>query len=132
MPTVTAADVAPEITVVKTADPTTVNEGGESVTYTYAVTNTSASSTDRELTLTALVDDRGTAATGDDVDLLTAGTFVGGDTDSNTLIDAGETWTYTLHHRRDAQRRRQPDQRGDGDRRRRRGHQRYATPTMPR
>ena len=92
--TVTGADVAPEITVVKTADPTTVNEGGQSVTYTYAVTNTSASSTD-PLTLTALVDDRGTAATGDDVDLLTAGTFVGGDTNSNTLIDAGETWTYT-------------------------------------
>ena len=92
--TVTGLDVAPAITVVKTADPTTVNEGGQSVTYTYEVTNTSASSTD-PLTLTALVDDRGTAATGDDVDLLTAGTFVGGDTNGNTLIDAGETWTYT-------------------------------------
>ena len=89
----TGADVAPDDhRLVKTADPTTVNEGGQSVTYTYAVTNTSASSTD-PLTLTALVDDRGTAATGDDVDLLTAGTFVGGDTNSNTLIDAGETWT---------------------------------------
>ena len=29
---------APAITIAKTADPTTVNEGGQSVTYTYALT----------------------------------------------------------------------------------------------
>ena len=85
---------APAITIAKTADPTTVNEGGQSVTYTYALTNEGLAVD--PLTLTALVDDRGTLAdTSDDVDLLTSGTFVGGDIDGDNLIDAGETWIYT-------------------------------------
>src|SRR6185369_13680391 len=100
--TVTGIDVAPSIHVVKTADPTTINEGGQSVTYTYAVTNTSSSSTDAELTLTALVDDRGTVATGDDINLLAGfvsgsshGTsYTGGDTDNDYKVDAGETWSF--------------------------------------
>ena len=50
--TINVDAVAPAIMVVKTADPTKVNEGGQSVTYTYEVTNTSPSSTD-PLTLTA-------------------------------------------------------------------------------
>ena len=55
------------------------------------MTNTSTSSDRRRLTLTSLVDDRGTATTGDDVDLLTndaalrtTGTITSnGDTDSD-------------------------------------------------
>ena len=91
--TINVTAVAPAIMVVKSADPTTVNEGGQSVTYTYAVTNEGLAVD--PLTLTALVDDRGTTDTLDDVNVLASGTFVGGDTNGNTLIDAGETWTYT-------------------------------------
>ena len=94
-PVLPTETLPPANAVVKTADPATVNEGGQSVTYTYELTNTSPASR-TPLTLTSLVDDGGTPAdTSDDVNLLTAGTFVGGDTDGDGLIDAGETWTYT-------------------------------------
>src|SRR5258708_6907994 len=96
--TVTYTGVAPAIQVVKSATPTTVSEGGvgnQTVTYTYAVTNASPASTD-PLTLVSLIDDNGTPGnTSDDVNLLTAGTFVGGDANNNGLIDKGETWTFT-------------------------------------
>src|SRR5206468_1248561 len=86
------------IQVTKSASTTSISEGGagnQAVTYTYVVTNTSVASTD-PLTLTALVDDNGTPGNlSDDVNLLTAGTFVGGDTNGNGRIDRGEAWTYT-------------------------------------
>ncbi len=40
-PALPTENLAPANAVVKTADPATVNEGGQSVTYTYEVTNTS-------------------------------------------------------------------------------------------
>ena len=97
-------DGAPSIHVEKTAEPASIHEGGQSVAYTYAVTNTSAASTDGELTLTSLKDDRGTAGTGDDVNLLNGfvagvshGThYVGGDTDNDYKVDANETWTFNF------------------------------------
>ena len=50
--------------------------GTQSVTYTYVVTNTSTGSTD-PLTITSLIDDNGTPGNAaDDVNLLTAGSFV--------------------------------------------------------
>ena len=71
--------MAPAITIGKTVD---ANKDGsfnetEALTtvdgkafYKYVVTNTSSASTDNELTLTSLVDDRGTVGVGDDVNLL--------------------------------------------------------------
>ncbi len=93
--TVTGVDVLPGIHVEKAASLTQVQAGAQtSVTFTYDVTNISTTSLD-PLTLTHLVDDMGTVATGDDVDLLVLGTFVGGDTNGNSLIDKGETWSFT-------------------------------------
>ena len=40
-PALPTENLPPASAVVKTADPATVNEGGQSVTYTYEVTNTS-------------------------------------------------------------------------------------------
>ena len=111
--TVTYTDVAPAIDVVKTASPTSVSEGGvgsQAVTYTYAVTNTSPAAASDPLSGVTLADTDGTP------------TFVGGDTNSDNLLEAGETWTYTLTVTRAAAgRRHQPHQHGDGHRHRRRG-----------
>ena len=52
--TVTRTDVAPTITVDKTADPTTVSEFGGNVTFTVKVTNTVA----EPVTLDGAVDDQ--------------------------------------------------------------------------
>ena len=65
------------------------------MTYSYVVTNTSTGSTD-PLTITSLVDDNGTPANlADDVNLLTSGSFSGGDTNANGQVDLGESWTWT-------------------------------------
>ena len=56
--TVTVTDVAPSLSVTKTASPTSVSEGGvgnQLVTFTYTVTNTSSASTD-PVTITSLSD----------------------------------------------------------------------------
>ena len=84
-------DGDPAITVEKTVEPTAVAEGGvdgQTVTYTYVLTNTSDASTD-PLTLTSLLDTRAG-------DILADGTFVGGDDNDNSLLDQDETWTYTI------------------------------------
>ena len=95
--TVTGQDVAPAVNIVKTADPVIVPETGADVTYTYEVTNVSPAPTDSELLITSLIDDNATPGDmGDDIDLLVDGTFVGGDADSDGLLDFGETWTYTF------------------------------------
>ena len=101
----------PAINIVKTVDANkdgTFNDS-ESLTtadgkanYLYVVTNTSPASTDQGLVLTSLVDDRGTAAIGDDVNLLTGfssgssyGTYyVGGDTDGDYQVDKNESWNF--------------------------------------
>ena len=70
--------------------------GDQTVTYRYALTNTSDASTD-PLTITSLSDDNGTPLTLDDVNLLTAAGVTlhkrGGDADE--LLESGETWIYT-------------------------------------
>ena len=94
------------------ASPTTVSEGGvgnQSVTYTYAVTNTSAAAGVDPLSGVTLADTDGTP------------TLVS-DGDSDALLEAGETWIYTLTVTvppQDAGH--QPHQHGDGHRHRRRG-----------
>jgi len=83
--TVTYTDTAfvhvvnPDISIVKTADPTAVyaNDG---VTYTYTVTNPG----DDPLSNVSVSDDRCSPVT-----------FVGGDTNYDGLLDLSETWTYT-------------------------------------
>jgi uncharacterized repeat protein (TIGR01451 family) len=75
---VTLTDALPGIQVVKTASPTTVRVG-DLVTYTYAVTTTTSES----LSDVEVEDDKCSPVT-----------FVGGDTDGDTLLDPGETWTF--------------------------------------
>src|SRR5262249_39820998 len=77
-------EVAPAIQVVKTASTATVPETGGSVTYSYAVTNTSPAGVFDPLRGVTLSDTDGTPA------------FVSGDTDNDGLLGAGETWIYTL------------------------------------
>ena len=88
----TYTDVAPAINIVKTVDPLTVLEDdhtGGNVTYTYKLTNTSPAGEFDPLTITSLVDDKAG-------NILTGGTFVGGDADNDGLLDFNETWTYTI------------------------------------
>ena len=110
--TVTYADVAPAIGVVKTASPTSVSEGGvgsQAVTYTYAVTNTSAAAGVDPLSGVTLADTDGTPT------LVSNG-------DGDALLEAGETWIYTLTVTvPTAERRHQPHQHGHRHRHRRRG-----------
>jgi len=103
--TITGTDVAPAIAVDKLVDANGdsifsdaewMSPGSHEVTFKYTVTNTSLASTD-PLTLKKLLDDNGTPddAT-DDINLLAGyGTFSGGDTNDNGLIDRGESWVYT-------------------------------------
>ena len=88
--TVTYNNVDPAITVEKMGEPTAVAEGGvngQTVTYTYVLTNTSEASTD-PLTVLSLVDDQAG-------DILEAGTLVD-DGDGDALLAPGESWTYTI------------------------------------
>src|SRR5439155_1235174 len=85
--TITYSDVTPAIAITKSADPTSVSEGGvdsQSVTYTYLRSNTSTAEAYEPLS----------AVTGSDSD----GTpvYVSGDTNSDGMLNVGETWTYTL------------------------------------
>jgi len=99
--TVTGQDVLPDINIVKDASVSLVQAGTPTdVTFTYTITNTSTTSLD-PLTLTGLKDDMGTAATGDDVDLLALiaandpnVTFTGDGGDG--ILQKGETWTITF------------------------------------
>jgi LPXTG-site transpeptidase (sortase) family protein len=59
--TVTYTDVLPDVSVTKTANPTSIPETGGSVTFTYTVENTS----DVSVTITSLVDDKFGSLTGD-------------------------------------------------------------------
>ena len=77
--TVAITDTLPVITVVKTASATSVHTGA-SVTYTYEVTTVGT----EELSNITVVDDKCSPAA-----------FVSGDTDTDSKLDPGETWTYT-------------------------------------
>ena len=63
-----------------------LRRAGAIVTWTYVVTAT----TSTPLSNVDVVDDDGTPGTGDDLH-----PFVGGDTNSNHVLDPGETWRYT-------------------------------------
>ena len=58
---------------------------GTNVTYTYEIENTG----DVDLDITSISDNP-------HGNILTDGTFVSGDTDSDDILDTDETWTYTL------------------------------------
>ena len=84
--TITYDDVLPAIQVLKSADPTSVPEGGvgsQSVTYTYLVTNTSDAGVADPLSGVTLTDTDGTPV------------FQSGD-DGDGLLEVGEIWVYTL------------------------------------
>ncbi len=92
-------NVLPNLGVTKSASATSVPEGGVGnpvVTFTYTLVNNSPAASD-PLVLVSLVDDNGsTGNVADDLNIVALGTLVGGDTNANGLIDAGETWTYQL------------------------------------
>jgi hypothetical protein len=105
--TVTADSVAPTITVVKTVDADGDGVFTESeeipadgqvhaVDYRYELTNTSTAGDVDPLTIDSLIDDLGTADTGDDVDVTLVGSLVKTGGDQDDLLEVGETWTYTL------------------------------------
>jgi hypothetical protein len=84
----------PGINLVKLTNGTDNNSGtgptvavGSTVNWTYTVTNTG----NVELSNVSIVDDNGTAGTGDDF----APTYVSGDTDSDLKLDTSETWTFS-------------------------------------
>jgi uncharacterized repeat protein (TIGR01451 family) len=82
--TVSASDTAvvailrPGIALDKTASPASVHVG-DNITYTYAVTNTG----NTPLSGVSVTDDR-----------LGAVPFIGGDTNTNGILDTGETWIF--------------------------------------
>ncbi|MFM7097808.1 MAG: hypothetical protein ACKO16_10400 [Gemmataceae bacterium] len=79
-------DLQPAITIVKTPDPTSVNEGGignQVVTYTYLLTNTSPAGLFDPLSAITVSDTDGVPV------------YVGGD-DGDNLLEKGETWVYIL------------------------------------
>src|SRR5206468_4151390 len=85
--TITYTNVAPAIKVVKTASPTSVREGGvggDQVTYTYLVTNTSPAGAQDPLHGVTLGDSDGTPV------------YVSGDANTDGILQNTETWTYTL------------------------------------
>ncbi len=84
----------PGIQVVKTVNGDDANSApgvyttvGGALTWTYTVTNTGTV----PLSGVSVADDNGTPATGDDF----TATYQSGDTNTNALLDVGETWTYT-------------------------------------
>jgi hypothetical protein len=79
---------APGFALVKTASVATPAVG-QPVTYTYTVSNTGA----QPLTDVVVKDDNGTPTFAGDDFVVTNRT--GGDTNSNSILDPGETWTYT-------------------------------------
>lgn len=68
---------------------------GQTVTWTYNVTNTSDA--DIPIGAITITDDNGTSGTGDDFHptAVMSGAYNIGDTNFNDLLDIGETWKYT-------------------------------------
>jgi uncharacterized repeat protein (TIGR01451 family) len=76
----TGTVVPPLINVIKTPDPLALPAGGGTVTYTYTVTNPGVI----PLSNVSVTDNK-----------VSPVTYVSGDTNSNSLLDPGETWFYT-------------------------------------
>src|SRR5207302_1294190 len=86
-------NVAPAIHVVKSASPTSVREGGvggDQVTYSYQVTNTSPAGASDPLHGVTLGDSDGTPVA------VLSGGFNVGDTNHDNILQNTETWQYTL------------------------------------
>ncbi len=77
-------DYAPEIDVVKSGPVTA--DVGDTVTYTFAVTNDNVTGDGSPITITGVTDDIAGAAT-----------YQSGD-DGDNLLEVGETWTYQASH----------------------------------
>ncbi len=73
----------PAIAVVKTSDPAVVHDG-DTVTYTFTVTNTSVPGAQTPLTNVTVSDD-----------LCSPVTYSSGDTNTNGILESTETWTFT-------------------------------------
>ena len=84
---------APAIKIVKDAESSDpeCTDAGDTITYTYTVTNEGNVSLDNVV----VVDDAATP--GDDTDDFSP-TYVSGDTDADGELDVGETWTYTAQY----------------------------------
>ena len=68
-----------------------IYHSGDSATFRYTLTNPGTVA----LQITSLIDDNGTPGDlGDDLDILTVGTFISGDTDNDGFLDIDETWVY--------------------------------------
>ncbi|WP_446346317.1 beta strand repeat-containing protein [Coleofasciculus sp. F4-SAH-05] len=81
----------PNLSIVKDADVTTVDDAGDVINYTYTVTNTG----NQTLTNVSLIDDNFTPAdTSDDFNP----TFDTTSDDGNGVLDVGETWEYTASY----------------------------------
>lgn len=80
----------PEIAIVKTADKDVVTKAGQTVTYTYVLTNTG----NVTLSDVAITDDNATPHDPTDDFTLTVGDLVSGDTDNDGKLDLDETWTF--------------------------------------
>ena len=81
--TITNNDIAatlPQISIVKSADPTSLPFGGGSVTYAYSITNPG----NVTLTNISLIDDK-----------CSGPNRTGGDANSNDKLETTETWAYT-------------------------------------
>ena len=84
-------DQNPALNIVKEADVASVDSTSDTITYTYTVTNTGNAA----IANVVVTDDNLTPGNpGDDFNPA----FSGGDTDTDGLLDVGETWTYTAAH----------------------------------
>ena len=77
----TDIDFAPALDVVKSG-PVSATVG-QSVTYSFALTNDAVAGDGSPISVTGVSDD-----------VAGAGSFTGGDTNGNGLLEVGETWTY--------------------------------------
>ena len=79
-PVIVVQDEPPLIKVIKTVTPPALNAGQGTVTYTYKVTNPGTTA----LNNVSVTDDK-----------VSPVTYISGDINNDSLLQSGETWTYT-------------------------------------